>query len=660
MRALFVLGVMACAVLSLLLPSASAQTQSHNPPFDIVLRNGTILDGSGGRPYKADVGISSGAITAIGDLRSARAVVDVNVRGLFVTPGFINIHSHAAGGALPIADNMLTQGVTTEILNPDGGGSVDLAEQLSRLAARGLAVNIGAYIGFNAVWQAVVGAVDRRPTEDDFNRMGGLVERGLEQGAWGVSAGLDYVPGRYASTDEVVRVLQVARKWRTNFPNHERLTQESDFSSRVGISETLAIARAAGLLPVITHIKAGRREGSTAQELVAMMATATRSGLYTAADVYPYLAGFTRLGALLIPGWAQEGGRDDMLKRFADPALRARIITETEEALRARFGGADGVYLPGTRQELVEVMQAQNISAGEAIVRILELAEVRAILRFGVESDVVAFLQNPTTSIACDCGATTTSAVHPRFFGTYPRVLGRYVREQKLLTWAEAIRKMTALPAATIGMVDRGFLAAGMAADVTVFDPNRIVDRATYEHPARLSQGIQHVIVNGRMALRNGQVTGEQGGRILARTGHMPSRPMSPDDSRRVSARTRLSDVRTAPSASAHEATVELDVRQGAGDRRAAGFFRFHDSKKNLMIEATEFGILQVADGWATFSGRARMSPSGAKRPFKVIVDQAGPFRSGAATVWVNLEGFPDAAVPLASDAVRVTPSNRK
>ena len=656
MKASLVLGV-TCAVLSILLPSAIGRTQSNNPAFDIVLRNGTILDGSGGRPYKADVGISSGAITAIGDLRSARAAIDLEVGGLYVAPGFINIHSHASVDGLPRAENMLTQGVTTEILNPDGFGSAHIAAQLARSAASGLALNIGAYIGFNAVWQAVIGVVDRRPTEDELNRMRRLVEVGLEQGAWGVSAGLDYVPARYASTDEIVSVVQVARKWRTNFPNHERLTQESNFSSRIGISETLAIARAAGLMPVITHVKAGRREGGTARDVVAMMTTATSSGLYTAADVYPYLAGQTGLGALLIPGWAQEGGRYEMLKRFEDPALRARIVTETERTLGARFGGAEAIYLPTTRQELVEVMQAQNVSAGEAIVRVLAQANVPAILRFGVESDVVTFLQHPTTSIACDCGATTRTLIHPRYYGTFPRVLGRYVREQKVLTWAEAIRKMTALPAATIGMVDRGFLAVGMAADVTVFDPNQIVDRATYENPAQLSEGVRHVIVNGRMALRDGEVTGQPGGRILARTGHMPSRPMSADVSCRVSARTRLSD---APRTSAQEATVELDVSQRASARRATGFFRFRDSKNSLMIEATEFGFVQVAERWATFSGRARSSPSGAELPFKVIVDQADPFQSGAATVRVNLEGFADAVVRLASDAVQVTPSTRR
>src|SRR5262249_36880096 len=297
----------------------------------------------------------------------------------------------------------------------------------------------------------------------------GLVNQGLENGAWGVSAGLDYVPARFATTDEVVRVVEVARTWRTNFPNHDRVTAETNFSGRAGISETLAIAQGAGLTPVITHVKSTGQELGTAKHIIAMMTTATTSGFYTAGDVYPYIAGQTRLHALLVPGWAQEGGRPAMVARFADPALRARIVAETEQTLRGRLGGPDAVYLPATRQQLVDIMRAENVSAGEAIVRITEKSEVSAILRFGVESDVITYLQHPTISVACDCGATASPFVHPRFYGTFPRVLGRYVREQKVLTWEDAVRKMTALPAATIGMVDRGLLAVGMAADVTVF-----------------------------------------------------------------------------------------------------------------------------------------------------------------------------------------------
>src|SRR5439155_25245808 len=222
-----------------------------------------------------------------------------------------------------------------------------------------------------------------------------------------------------------------------------------------------------------------------------------------AADAYPYLAGQTGLGALMIPAWAQDGGRDAMLKRFQDAALRARIVKEVEDAMNVRFGGVDGVYLPATKRQLADIVRESGVSPGEAVVRILEQGNESAILKFGSEADLVKILQHPTTSMACDCGATLNTRQHPRAWGSFPRVLGRYVREQRALTWEDAVRKMTALPANTIGMVDRGFLAPGMAADVTVFDPATVMDHATYEDAGQLSEGIRLVLVNGRMALRD-------------------------------------------------------------------------------------------------------------------------------------------------------------
>ncbi|MDP2390564.1 MAG: hypothetical protein Q8N52_09590, partial [Acidobacteriota bacterium] len=388
-----------------------------------------------------------GFIVAIGDLAGATAATEIEARGLFVTPGFINIHSHASPDALPSAVNMLMQGVTTEIFNADGNGPLDLAQQMQTLAAPGLAVNIGGYIGFNSAWQSVNGNADKRPTPAEIDQMRALIAKGLAQGAWGVSAGLDYKPGYFARTEEVIRIVDVARPFRTNFTNHDRITPESNYSSKVGVTETVAIGQKAGLVPVVTHMKAQGVEQGTAGAILASMDDATRRGAYTAADAYPYVAGQSGLGSLIIPGWAQEGGREAMLKRFADPAERARIITEAEQAMTARFGGPQGVYLPRTQQELTAVMKDMNAGAGETIVRILETTgDPGAILRFGSEADLVKILQHPTTSMACDCGASTATRVHPRFYGSYPRVLGRYVREQQIMSWEEAIRKSSALP----------------------------------------------------------------------------------------------------------------------------------------------------------------------------------------------------------------------
>jgi N-acyl-D-amino-acid deacylase len=624
--------------------STDITISAQAPTFDTILRHGTVIDGSGRAGFIADVGIRDGFIASIDDLSSAKAQVELEARGLVVAPGFINIHSHASPEALPTAVNMLSQGVTTEIFNADGGGPLDLAQQMSTLAAAGLAVNVGGYIGFNTIWRTVVGDSDRRPSTEEVDRMRAMITTGLEQGAWGVSAGLDYKPGYFAQTEEVVRVVDVARPWRTNFTNHDRITPESGFSSRVGITETVAIGEKAGLVGVVTHMKVQGVEQGTASAVLDLMQQATRRGHYTAADAYPYLAGQSGLGALIIPAWAQEGGREALLKRFADSEQRARIVKESEEAMKARFGGPEGVYLPRTEQQLVDVMKTMNVSGGEAIVRILETTgDPGAILRFGVEDDLVKILRDPVTSMACDCGASLQTRLHPRFYGSFPRVLGRYVREQKIMTLEEAIRKSTALPASTVGLVDRGFVAVGMAADLAVFDPNTVIDHATYEQPALASEGIRHVLVNGRIALRDGVATGEKGGRALVRGAQMPSRPLVTNTARRVSVK-----------ATASGARVTIDISQPATASGATGSFSLDDSKSKRTIRSASLGELQTTNGWASFSGVARLS-SGDERAFTAIVDRADPRATGTATIILNVDGEPawTGTFPLTSVTIK-------
>jgi N-acyl-D-aspartate/D-glutamate deacylase len=599
--------------------------------YDVILRGGTVLDGSGGPRFAADVAVSDGFIAWVGDLTGAVAETEVDVRGLFVTPGFVNLHSHARGSGLRVAANMLTQGVTTEILNPDGGGPLDIAGQLSGLRESGLALNIGANIGFNSVWTEVVGRDDRRATPVEIERMRGLLVEGLTMGAWGVSAGLDYKPAYFATTDEVVEIVSAAGAWRTDFTNHDRLTPESNFSSRVGVAETLEIARRAGLVPIVTHMKAQGHEQGVAPELIDLIVASAAPGSVAAADVYPYLAGQSGLGALLIPGWALAGGREAMLRRFADAESRERIIGEVHAAMTARFGGPEGVFVTGLDVELTELMRDMGgVSPGEAVLRTLAESNRGAILRFGSDADLVAILQGPTTSVACDCGATDGRASHPRFFGSYPRVLGRYVREQGHLTWEDAIRKMTGLPATTIGMVDRGFLVPGMAADLTVFDPETVIDHATFENPTAPSTGIVHVLVNGRFALRDGSPTGETAGRALVRTGRLPSRAMSHDIARSVRAEGEMRAGGTPTGVS-----VSIEIQQAAGARAARGSFRLTDESSGLSIETEQFGVLQVARGWASLSGVAVVE--GMVRPLLVILEETDPSADGGSTVSVRL-----------------------
>jgi N-acyl-D-amino-acid deacylase len=597
-------------------------THAQTAPFDAVIRNGTILDGSGNPRFEADIAIRNGLIVAIGAF-AGTATDEIDATGMFIAPGFINIHSHASADALPSAVNMLTQGVTTEIFNADGAGPLEVGQQMKTLADAGLAVNIGGYVGFNSAWQTVVGNADRRPTPDEIERMRGMISGGLDQGAWGVSAGLDYKPGYFARTEEVIKVVDVAKQARTIFTNHDRITPESNYSSRVGIAETVAIGEKAGLVPVVTHMKAQGREQGTAGQLLASMEQATKRGHYTAADAYPYLAGQSGLGSLIIPGWAQEGGREAMLKRFADPATRARIVKEAEEAMVARFGGPQGVYLPRTQQELTAVMKEMDAGGGETIVRILEqTGDPGAILRFGAEADLIKILQDPVTSMACDCGASTATRVHPRFYGSFPRLLGRYVREQKIMSWEQAIKKSSWLPASTIGMSDRGLVALGMAADIVVFDPSTIIDRATYENPALPSEGVAHVFVNGVLALKDGAPTNSKSGRALLRSANMPSRPASAD-LRSLAVKSKTGD---------H--AVAIDLTQGAGVREAKGL---------LSVDGVLYrpGFVQAARGWATVGGSG-------ERAILVTVNQGPP-----ATVIIKIEGQDEWHAPALTTSIR-------
>lgn len=509
--------------ISLLYPSAvSAQSDS----VDIVLRGGTLIDGTGASPRRADVAIRGDRIVRVGASIGVRGRVELDVSGKIVAPGFINVHSHADRGGLSTASNLITQGVTTVLMNADGNGPIALGAQLDTLASRGLAINIAASVPFNSIWSTVVGMSNVRPTDVQISRMQQLVTGGLADGAFGVSAGLDYKPAYFATTAEVQRVLTVAKPWRTFFTNHDRITPESGFSSVVGMQETMTIGFASGLVPVFTHMKLQGREQGRASRMLDTMHTETRRGKWVAGDVYPYLSGQTALAALIIPGWAQDGGVTAMRERFRDPTQRARIITEANEAIAARFTGAAGILLNDDGTTLQQVMEREQIATpGEAVVRVLEQRMPTAILGFGAEADLVQLIADPDIAIACDCDAAIPERVaHPRYFGTFPRVLGRYVREQRVLSWEAAVRKMTVLPASLMGLGDRGRVAEGMLADIVVFDSSTVMDHATYTDPTAQSTGIEQVLVNGAFALRDGQVTGAKAGRALRRTKAMVSR----------------------------------------------------------------------------------------------------------------------------------------
>lgn len=605
-------------LIALLLPLPVALSAAET--YDVILRNGTLLDGTGGRGYHADIAVRNGFIARIGKLRDAHASIELDVSGLVVAPGFINLHSHATATGVRSGVNMLTQGVTTEIINADGASSLDIAQQLKTFSAQGLAINLGAYVGFNSVWASVVGQSDRRPTVEDIQKMRDLLTTNLKQGAWGVSAGLDYKPGYFARREEVIAVMQAATPWRTNFPNHDRLMPETNFSSLKAIGETIEIGEKTNVMPVVTHMKVQGHEQGKAAEAVAMMRAASARGHETVADIYPYLAGQTGLGALFVPAWAVEGGMAEMRKRFADPTLRPRIAQEIETAIAARVLKPENIYVASHQRQFIEYMRERNAGAGETMIGMLEKENPSAIMTFGAEADLIELLKYSGSAVSCDCGAAVASpSLHPRYFGTFPRVLGHYVREVKAMTLEDAVRKMTGLPASIIGLADRGFLAVGMAADIAVFDPATIIDHATYAQPTLVSTGVQHVLVNGRFALRDGKATGEQGGRVLHRTADLPSRPM------------RLQTTRSL-SAQAKDFTVNLTQ---TANGKARGTLRFVDGGKEFRL--VEAGLLQAHGKWASFTARVRAKDA-AEQTVLVVVDGGNPLNAQA-TMRVQLEG---------------------
>jgi hypothetical protein len=335
----------------------------------------------------------------------------------------------------------------------------------------------------------------------------------------------------------------------------------------------------------------------------------------------------TSLQAFLVPGWAQTGGPQAMLARFKDPALRVKIVAEANAAIAARFGTADNISLPTSGRNLGELADKDGVSGGEEALRVLETGEYVAILKFGAEADLRAFLAAPEVAVACDCGAVLPSAKggftgHPRLYGTFPLVLGHYVREEKLLTLTDAVRKMTGLPASTVGIVDRGFIAPGMAADITVFDPKTIIDHSTYKDPSALSDGVKDVLIGGAIEIRDGAPTGAKGGVILRRTSHMPTRPQSAVPLPRLA-------IKAMVAGKAVDIAVARDAFGHAKGRVTLG-----------ALKSTRLGILQTAPGWDALTGVAQDS-GGPEVPFSLIFDAADPVTGAGPKVLLSLAAGP-------------------
>jgi len=508
------------------LPLSAAAQQ----PYDLVIRNGRVLDGTGVPWYYADVAISGDRIAAVGDLEGARARRVIDASGLFVAPGFIDVHTHAAPGLatpeLSSAEPLLAQGLTTVIVNPDGGGPVDLAEQRARLLEHGLGVNLALLIGHGSVRQEVLGMEDRAPTPQELERMRELVRAAMEAGAFGMSSGLYYSPGSYATTEEVIELAKVVGDYGGLYTSHIR--DEADYNIGVvaAVDELIRIAREAGIPGIVTHIKAlGPRVWGYSQAMIERIERARAEGVEVWADQYPYEASGTSITGALVPRWALVGGPDSLRARIENPQTLRRLRADMLDNLDRRGGAARLSFRRYEPDPSIEGRTLQEVAAQRGLEPVdlaIELLETggAGFVSFNMKTeDVELFMRQPWT-MTCSDGDLERMGVgkpHPRSYGTFPRKIRVYVLERGVIDLATAVRSMTGLSATVFRLHDRGYLRPGAAADIVVFDLDRLRDTATYDDPHQLAEGMVHVLVNGEFAIESGQLTGELNGRVLSR-----------------------------------------------------------------------------------------------------------------------------------------------
>ena len=500
------------------------------PAADLLLVGGLVYDGSGQPPARQDVGVAGERISFIGDAAAAGldAAVVVDVDGLMVTPGFIDMHSHAeltedyGRDALPF----LHQGITTVAIGVDGGGTPDVAELFAGLAGR-IGANAFAYAGHGEIRERVIGADDRAPTAAELDEMRALVRQAMHEGAFGLSTGLFYVPGYYATTEEVIELARVAAAFDGIYDTHDRDLGASyrGVGYLESIREAIRIGEAAGLRVIFSHFNAqGAGNYGRAPEGARLIEEARAGGVEVAAAQHVYTATQSNLAAYAIPRWASNGGREEMLERFRDPETVRRLDVETMEMLAIR-GGADKLLFADPRPELngrtlAEVAAEWELPVPAAVRRILTdgNAAVMNLDLYDIEN--TRYLARQPWMMTCTDGRTPSPAqnvTHPRVFGAFTRKLRQFVIDERIVEMPFAIRSMTGLAADFLRLDDRGYLRAGAIADIAVFDGDRIRDRATYEQPRQLSEGTVHVLVNGRFAIRDGDATGALAGRPIRR-----------------------------------------------------------------------------------------------------------------------------------------------
>ncbi len=496
------------------------------PDYDVLITNGRVLEGSGNPWFTADIALSGDRVVAIGQLSGARAARVIDAAGLVVAPGFIDVHSHAAeglGGTLHTAAPLLAQGITTVVINPDGGGPTDLASQRASLEQRGVGVNVAQFVGHGSIRGAVLGMADRAPTADELGRMTALVRTGMEAGAVGLSSGLYYAPGSYATTEEVIALARVASEFGGVYSSHIR--DEADYSVGLlaSVQEVIRVAEEAHLSGIVSHMKAlGPAQWGLSAALTTRIERARGRGVPVYADQYPYDASGTGLSAALVPRWAQVGGQDAFAGRLGG-VDRGRITAAIVENL-ARRGGPDTLvvssYVPDRSLEgksLAAIAAERGTTAADLVVALLEKGDGGLVSFNMSERDIAHIMQQPWT-MTCSDGDLTSPGQgrpHPRGYGAFARKLGVYVRERDVVSLADAVRSMTSLPAQVFGLKDRGVIRRGARADLVIFDAATVQDTATYASPQQLAEGMRAVFVNGVMTIKDGTPTGATPGRFV-------------------------------------------------------------------------------------------------------------------------------------------------
>ena len=505
--------------------------------YTVILRGGMLYDGLGNPAVAADIGFVNDRIIGIGDLSPFQAPVERDVTGLAVAPGFIDIHSHAASSSLrysgiyrsPKAENYIRQGVTTAIAGQDGNSPFPIGEYLDQLENRDLGMNIGLFVGHGTLRAWVMGNVDRAPSANEMTRMQNYLKAAFEQGAMGLSSGLEYTPGAYARTEELVELAKTASLYGAGHLSHIRDEGGKLLDS---VAETIRIGEEGGIPTQVTHHKViGKaRWGNSAASLQLIDEARTR-GVDAASDVYPYTASSTGI-SILLPAWSKEGSGAQRRARLRDPEQRIFIRNDVISHINNERGGDPSTIVIASctwnrslnGKSLADILTERNLDvtvehAADLAMEIVEKGGCMGVFHSMSEEDVKKIMQHPMTMIASDGGIPAFGAgvPHPRNYGSFARVLARYVRELEVLSLEEAIRKMTSLPAQRLGLEDRGLLRAGAIADIAVFNPLTIQDHATFTDPHQYATGVQHVFVRGQAVLMDSLMTGNFPGVVLRR-----------------------------------------------------------------------------------------------------------------------------------------------